>query len=726
MKKLVSNFQNSTFFAKSYLTGFPGRLAVLLFCLGLGAVSVLAQSGLDPTFGSGGLVTTDLSGTFDYSFKLTFVQPDGKILVIGSTGNYIGSSALVDAALLRYNLDGILDATFGNGQPGIYQYTNPAGFPNLVVNSGAVQADGKIVIVAVDHGIHVLRVNANGTPDTGFGTNGVVNITGSNTHRPSDQVSNVVIQTSGKIVIATDNPGAFLIRLNTDGTVDNSFGPNGNGSVLIATGGHGDFIQQPDGKLLYGFIAANHDMNIARYSVDGATDSSFGTAGVAIADFGNEEVVKGLAVQPDGKIIAAGSMKYSLYNQAVKALAMTRFSSGGAVDISFGNSGKFLVDYNERVTEEWRAVALEANGNIIAGGSPNLSVMRISPTGAFLGRTDQDDNHYTFGISEGTNTLAIQADGKILVAGGGYRINLARFNSVSHVNIATMNYDLDADSKDDVAVYRPGGQSVFYGFFSGGPITSGGTSYFPQPFGITEDIIVPGDYNGDRATDFAVFRPSTGTWYNSIRPDIDPAVNFQGVQWGLNTDIPAPGDFDGDGTTDRAVFRPSSGTWYILRSSGGYTASNWGINGDRPMPADYDGDGFTDLAVVRDVSGQLVWYILQSSNQSFVAINWGQTGDKCLTADFNGDEKADITVYRPSNANWYTLTNYSQFTQKQWGTPGDLAAPFDYDGDNKADYAVYRQIDPIGFRILTSQFSESKIINFGLLGDRPIAGAYVR
>lgn len=221
--------------------------------------------------------------------------------------------------------------------------------------------------------------------------------------------------------------------------------------------------------------------------------------------------------------------------------------------------------------------------------------------------------------------------------------------------------DYDGDGIADVAVRRPS-QSIFYVKNSSGNNVNSDREDGIQriKFGLkSDDIPVTGDFDGDRITDFAVRRASSGMWYikNSSGSNYNSAKedSIQRIAFGrLEDDIPVPADYDGDGITDIAVRRPGNFTWYILESSTGEIRRTiFGKEeGDIPIPADYDGDGKADLAVRRISNNH--WYVLRSSDNTIQRSHFGmRDNDIPVVADYDGDGKADLAIRRPDNGNWY-------------------------------------------------------------------------
>lgn len=224
------------------------------------------------------------------------------------------------------------------------------------------------------------------------------------------------------------------------------------------------------------------------------------------------------------------------------------------------------------------------------------------------------------------------------------------------------------------------------------------------------------NFNHNSRTDLLMWNTATGDWL-SKDADWNGPTSVKTFNWGVGSlDVPAPGDFDGDGATDYAVYRGGEGNWYIyLSSNSSWLVFRFGLNGDIPVPNDYDGGGKTDIAVFRPATGD--WHIWSSETQSYTAFHFGASGDKPAPADYDGDSKTDAAVYRPSEGNWYYLrSSDNQFVAFRWGIASDKPVPADYDGDGKADLAVFRGSEGVWY-IMRSSNNAAQSIQFGTSGD---------
>ncbi len=315
---------------------------------------------LDNSFNVDGIVTTDFAGRTDLAISVA-LQADGKIVAAG----YLFNGTDEDFAVARYHIDGSLDTTFGAAG---FVTTDFAGKTNAA-SSVAVQADGKIIVAGnsnnvTDNDFAVVRYNMDGSLDNSFSVDGIVTADFAGNY---DIANSVVVQADGKIVAAgtSDNSEFAVVRYNTDGTLDNTFGVAGKVTTTTTIGSGADgrsVVIQPDGKIIvagYSNNGTGSDIAVVRYNTDGKLDNSFDADGVVTTTFGIAIFGYSCAIQPDGKIVVAG--------QTGRDFAVVRYNLDGSLDNSFGVDGIVTADFAGDYDIAY-SVVVQADGKIIAAG----------------------------------------------------------------------------------------------------------------------------------------------------------------------------------------------------------------------------------------------------------------------------------------------------------------------------------------------------------------------
>jgi uncharacterized delta-60 repeat protein len=293
-----------------------------------------ANGTLDTTFGTGGKVTTDFAGNDDQAFAVV-LQADGKIVAAGVAK----TSRSGDFALARYNPNGSLDATFGTGGKVTTDFAGDTDEAHGLV----LQPDGKLV--------------AAGQASTGY--------------RGKD------------FALARYNPnGGLDATFGTGGKVTTDFAGNDDAAFGVGL--------QPDGKIVAAGQASSgyrgEDFALARYNPNGTLDTTFGTGGKVTTDFaGSDDQAFAVALQANGKIVAAGQASSGYRG---RDFALTRYNPNGSLDATFGTGGKVTTDFAGDDDQAF-AVALQPDGKIVAAGGTNTGRSRTDSRTDY-GGSDED------------------------------------------------------------------------------------------------------------------------------------------------------------------------------------------------------------------------------------------------------------------------------------------------------------------------------------------------
>lgn len=478
------------------------------------AIRLMPNGAFDPGFGTGGVASADFSGRYDDAYAVA-IQADGKIVVAGASSE----GGFADTAVARFLPNGELDASFdGDGRLILTAFPGQIGDTAF---SLAIQADGKIVGGgSMETDFLLFRLRLDGSLDPDFGNAG---ITTTNANAFSDDVRDLAILPDGKLLAAGGSGRCVVARYGDNGILDPSYGAGG-----LFTADPGFYTQcsaiamQPDGKAVIAGEASptpQYSSMVARLSAGGSLDTGFGLGGYAIVNVnpGGADWFTDVAVQPNGKIVAAGyEGEFSTYD-----FSAARLTENGQPDASFGTEGIVVTDID--ANDALRVAVLYGDKLIGVGDAygDGLGVRAVrynlsaQPTASSDFDGDGTADHAVFRPSEGAWYVLRSAT---------QTVTIEHFGTQGDVPI---DGDFDGDAKSDPSVFRPSTGEWWINTSSGVKV---------HQFGQNGDRPVAGDYDKDGRTDAAVWRPSNGVWY--VLRSSDGGSTFYSLPFGQAGDIP--------------------------------------------------------------------------------------------------------------------------------------------------------------------------------------------
>lgn len=508
---------------------FPMKKNLTLPVLLLSATVAFGQNtALDSAFGTYGKAIFTYSGTNGF---LSLQQTnDNKIVAGGYAQASFSQSSFM---LARVDTAGRPDNTFGvNG----FKIMNLTASSRDRINAVDIQSDNKIIAAGYSNATGVntftlVRLNTDGSLDNTFGTGGIVYTTIGTTCK----ISRMLLQPDGKIlaggVTTTGTNSDFaLARYNTDGSLDNTFGTGGIVTAGFNTNSQdslADIVLQSDGKIvgvgstllptgIYGYYQM-----VMRFNTDGTPDNTFGTGGMAFQNTGNFNfITTSVALQPDNKILAAtrvGNMHSTVY--------LSRYNSDGTVDATFGtvleaSTGRrgietFLSSFNSNAQSFPNTLQVRPNGKILIGGNYDMAaaLKQVKTDGT----TDS-----TFGLYGAVTTVTppyyrisqmrLLPDGRILTSienmsgtgsgiirfratgsgGSTLPITLTQFSAYAQQNIARLQWSTAMEQNSDHFIIERSRDGK--GFSNIGTVKAAGNSNSPVSYSFSDKGLEEGKY----------------------------------------------------------------------------------------------------------------------------------------------------------------------------------------------------------------------------------------
>jgi uncharacterized delta-60 repeat protein len=676
-----------------------------------------SNGNLDPSFGVGGKVTASFGGSVSIQAHSLVGQPDGKLVVAGRA-DIAGDN---DFALVRYNTDGSLDATFGSGG----KVTTDFGSESDEAFSVTLQADGKIVVAGVTTNSlgALVRYNADGSLDASFGTGGKVTTDlASSLQKPET----VKIQSDGKIVVAgysLTGPGAntdfALVRYNSDGSLDSSFGSGG--KVLTDIGASVDqansVVIQPDGKILVVGASGTGgvgpaDLALVRYNSDGSLDTSFGNGDASpvgpfalvgpsfFIEDGSPAVLNAHATVRDADLEAAGSY-------AGASLTLARHGGADAQDV-FGASGN-LAALNEGDNIVLSGVTI---GTVAHNSAGMLSL--TFDANATEARVNEAMRDITYVNTSDTPVASVQVDwsfsdgntgaqgsGGALTAAGSTTVHITAADdapvnavpavfdtpgntdhaiaglSVSDPDSASLRMFLSVDH-GTLTVGAVGGVSVD-GSGTGSVILTGSIAQIDAALAAANNVLYHSAAGFDGADVLTVITRD-GTGLGSAQDTDTVTINVMAKNLGFDPNADNFNDilFRNNSTGDTGYTDIHNNVFHSLGGSPvAYSVVGAG---------DYNGDGFSDILFRNNSTGDTGYTDIH--NNVFHSLGgspaaWSVVG----SGDYNGDNFSDILFRNNSTGDTGYTDLHNNVFQSLGGSPAtwSVVGSGDYNDDTFSD-----------------------------------------
>jgi uncharacterized delta-60 repeat protein len=467
---------------------------------------------LDPSFGQGGIVTTNIGGpSLDSARAIVASQSDGKVIVVGTSTSYGGTKL----AVVRYNTDGSRDNTFGTSGEVTFNFTAPSPGSNGSDAAAGVVIDsaGHVIIAGASslpsyysQQFAVAELNADGTFNNNFGSGGIATFHVGAYPGIADTAAGVALDSAGHIIIAGTYGYSYssiqsiaVARLNADGSLDTTFGTGGSTTLSFGSNQYeldsaAGVVVDANGRVVVAGTATGYSYNptysysppafaVARLTGNGTLDSTFGSGGESSVRVGYASSAVGMALDSAGHIVIGGTSTSANYN---RDFAVAELNSDGTVNSGFGSSGATTVNFGNGINYESDSaagLAVDASNRVVVAGTAGYYLNQsyhFSPTVMRLNTSGTLDSSFGTG---GTATFSLNSPAGMTLDPSG-RVDVVGTNVVNSPSFAVTRLDgsgnldtswggsglvttnitgLTSDSAADLTLTQPDGKIVVVG-----------------------------------------------------------------------------------------------------------------------------------------------------------------------------------------------------------------------------------------------------------------------